>query len=229
MKVNAGNVRLDGTLSISRMTGGRHDDYRGTIGIELRDNTSGMRFLNCEISLADMMAALTGLSGSPMKFDLAPAVVGLKIETKMEIVAKIGDGRQSDESIFVRPYEQDGWMYQNGYGNHHRSSHSGFKCSFRRFVDSDGKPFNDVPYQVMTGEEANIALAEDWCVEKFHDGFYIANRIGTAADPSKLNTFEEAYFYVLGEAKRHAHPVHLKALAAVFYSRYCSKFAGEAK
>lgn len=120
-----------------------------TMKIELRDESSGIRFLEVELTAGDLMLALSGRSEMDCEFELRHLEnVGKLREHKEEVVPIPTMGvRVSDEAITkaLEPFEVDGWKARReDTKNHHcfveyNAEYSLYRVSFTRFVDQPTK------------------------------------------------------------------------------------------
>lgn len=130
---------MKGNISVLRYSS------TSTMKIELRDESSGVRFLEVELTAEDLMLALSGRSEMDCKFELKYVEsIGKLREYKEEIVPIPTMGvRVSDEAIIraLEPFEVDGWSARREDAkNHHRfveysAEYSLYRVSFTRFVD----------------------------------------------------------------------------------------------
>lgn len=131
-------MKYTGRISISRITGGDEDK----IHIEIRENRSGVQFLDIEMGVAEFGYAVTGLSGQNCKFELRQLEhVGKLRECKQVCVPfEVCYANEPERSRLAKkalaPYEVDGWSgYKDDLFNMHRHTKDGFNVTFVRFVD----------------------------------------------------------------------------------------------
>lgn len=117
----------EGTISISRTSGG---PYEATpVLIEIRDNSSGTRFIEARMSLEAFASAIMGRGDAPVTFTLTGTeYVGARHENKSEIVvAQSNPGYDRKSRIrasrdAVQPFLTDGWYPRDSdvYNPHNR-------------------------------------------------------------------------------------------------------------
>jgi hypothetical protein len=124
------SIMFDGKLTISRI-GNTSEDY---MQIELSDSNSGLRVLDVEIDVVELMRAITNLGYRPCKFRLYAVKdvgdIGKKkiVKTiKMRIPKEIYSNSYKDRGAEVYKYasplcEVDGWEINNrgDLSNHHK-------------------------------------------------------------------------------------------------------------
>lgn len=125
-----------GNLSISRV----EDGSKRWISLTVEDEISGIVFLKVEISLENMMMALTNVGDCDCKFELRGLVnVGKRYEHKTEMIKISNPFYLSEEEIdkIIQPYEIEGWIARkNDIKNHHNYLSDGtVKVHFGRFVE----------------------------------------------------------------------------------------------
>jgi hypothetical protein len=99
---------MKGTITISRMSPSHGDAY---MRIDIDDKTSGIGFLRINITLNDLMMALTGRAMSPMEFEVSGLeLVGMICEDKTIRIAVPERGIQPAALMtLAAPYQVDGW------------------------------------------------------------------------------------------------------------------------
>ncbi len=125
---------MKGHLSISRTSSSRGPD---TIRFRMEDDSSGVTFIEAELSLEDFAKVLTGLGHVSCNFELHAQNVGKTREVKSEIVPLEDKYRATDEQRqeALKPFEVDGWKArERDISNHHNYSDKGVKVVFTRFV-----------------------------------------------------------------------------------------------
>lgn len=126
---------MNGHSSISRTTKSQGSD---SIRFRMEDDTSGVTFLEVEMSLEDFARILTGQGHIPCTFELYAQNVGKTRETKTEIVPLenryFATDKERQEAL--KPFEVDGWEARQGdISNHHNYTNSdGVKVVFMRFI-----------------------------------------------------------------------------------------------
>lgn len=112
---------LKGHISITRPQG-HSDDY---INIKIVDRLSGIRFVECNMSLANFALALTGHGHVDCTFiPRGLDGIGKTRENKVErvFVPKVGYGKDTEiVCAALAEHEVDGWKARSGDAtNHHR-------------------------------------------------------------------------------------------------------------
>lgn len=118
--------------------------------IEIKDDTSSVRFAKLKIKAADV-PKLFAQRHTPCEIELSNLdMIGTTRETKSEFVpGELTEYRRNERRIqeleAVMPYEIDGWKARQGdFGNGHRSAKrdgvNGYNVTFIRFVRPDGTP-----------------------------------------------------------------------------------------
>ena len=131
---------LKGKISINRPSYS-DIDHPEVITIELTDATSGCRFLEVEIGVAEFAKALTGLSYTDCEFELNAKNVGKVHEHQVVIVpvdsSYVPHGmREKIAARILKPFEVDGWKGQvDDLFNHHRYTPKGQRVTFHRYVE----------------------------------------------------------------------------------------------
>jgi len=125
---------MNGNLTISRTT----SNTGHTIRIRIEDDSSGIVFLETEVSLENFALALTSLGYVDCEYELYGLDnIGKKLETKTEIVPLDNPYRATDEAreLALKPFEIDGWKArQSDIKNHHRYNEDTVSVTFSRFV-----------------------------------------------------------------------------------------------
>lgn len=139
---------MKGTISVLRYSS------TSTMKIELRDESSGVRFLEVELTAEDLMLAISGRSEMDCQFELKYLeTVGKLREHKEEIVPIPTMGVFVTAEVVTKalePFEIDGWKARREDAkNHHRfveykAEYSLYRVSFTRFVDQPA-PEGDTP------------------------------------------------------------------------------------
>lgn len=141
-------MNLQGTFTISRTTHSHEDD---SIRIELRDETSGIRFMVGKIKLANFAVGLTGLAARPIEMELRGLEnVGMVAERRTEVVEFNDPGFSSPReeahaaaAIALHPFEIDGWTGCRSDLFNHRNLVSGsnslYRVGFTRYVPAKGE------------------------------------------------------------------------------------------
>lgn len=139
---------MKGTISVLRYSS------TSTMKIELRDESSGVLFLEVELTAEDLMLAVSGRSEMDCQFELRYLeTVGKLREHKEEVVPIPTMGVPvTDKSIAraLETFEVDGWKARREDAkNHHRlveykAKYSLYRVSFTRFVDQPA-PEADTP------------------------------------------------------------------------------------
>lgn len=141
---------MKGKLTISRLSS-NHTDMDNLIRIQLKDKTSGVEFLEINLSPEQFALALTGLGYQECEFSLGGLdVIGKRRQVKDEVVnapdglslSKISEEEKAD---LLTPYCVDGWEVNNtrDLGNPHRRVGDGYRVTFIRFVDVEEDSGND--------------------------------------------------------------------------------------
>ena len=135
MKTNG----VAGTIHIGRINSSTDDDY---MVIEVEDGTSGVQFLEVNISLVAFMDALTGHRVVPCTFELRSLdCVGKIYEHKTVAVPMPHLVKEKDIPKYLKPYEKGGWVGRVSDG---KNPHNWTKTAngaeatnihFSRFVD----------------------------------------------------------------------------------------------
>lgn len=132
---------MNGKLTISRVTSNVEKDY---IRLRMEDDLSGVTFLDAKMSLEDFAKALMGMGYTDCEFELCPKHVGMKRESKIELVPLDDPFFATDESrrLALEPFEVDGWRArQSDIKNNHNYARQGdgkykVEVVFTRFVDA---------------------------------------------------------------------------------------------
>ena len=127
-------MKLAGKLSIARRTSNMEPEY---FVIEVEDVASGIEAVTIRVSPADLALALSGRSNVPVEIEWHTENVGMRAETKTEVVSCRGyDLTKAQKRAAVAPFEVDGWRADvEDVGNRHRSTgDSGYRVTFRRWV-----------------------------------------------------------------------------------------------
>jgi len=134
---------MKGNLTISRHYGGNEE---APIHIKVRDEISGITFIETSMSLKDFADCLTGRGEVDCEFEFFGLKnVGKKREIKVEKVpfksdqyVKNGEERNKIARVVLKSYEEDGWVgYVDDLFNYHRrTSDGGQMVNFHRYVDA---------------------------------------------------------------------------------------------
>lgn len=113
-----------GTLSIGRVHSNMEPDY-ATIRVE--DETSGVKFIEIKISIAEFGQAVLGLSSRPCEYELCSTdLVGKTYEHETREVwvppfPGLYEEQDKNAAKFLKRYEKDGWFARaSDATNHHR-------------------------------------------------------------------------------------------------------------
>lgn len=130
---------MKGNINISRV----HDGTKHWIRTTVEDENSHITFLTLELTLENMMLALTNLGNIDCEFELRGLEnIGKKLEHKTEYVYLPNAFQATDEAReeVLKAYEVDGWnARKSDISNHHNFQRfeDGYKVkvSFSRFVE----------------------------------------------------------------------------------------------
>ena len=131
---------MEAKISISR---NNHDE----IGIEIKDDKSGLRIIEVKMDLESFALAITGLSYSPAKIDFKPTQfiidnIGKKREVKSFFVDKVSSYEKADQEEKVdfefnkSGLAEDGWMI-HGYGTSSQQPGKQHRANIYRFVEEE--------------------------------------------------------------------------------------------
>ena len=131
---------LKATLMITR-THGRDDDK--PMHVIVTDEISGCRVLELNMEMAEFCKALTSSNGEAEMEYYDSAAIGMKAETKTEVIPfDCFERNESEIDNVLRQWEVDGWKARRSdMTNHHRRAKDGQSVVFFRHVNPEtGKP-----------------------------------------------------------------------------------------
>jgi hypothetical protein len=130
-----------GTITIGRSHGGSEQSQEQPIHIEIRDEASGTRFIEVQMSLEAFASALFGLSSQDCSFELRTENVGKIREMKYELIPAPDitcfSDRERQAKQILEPFEIDGWKGRvDDLLNHHCREGGNQRVLFVRYVNA---------------------------------------------------------------------------------------------
>jgi len=135
---------MKGQISITRRNSNVEDPF---VVIEITDNKSGQVVTEVKLTPHALGLAITGLSGVDVEFTEPSPMIGLRRETKHELVPAIDNSDISTEILretvitnTLAQFEVDGWVGRRGdmtNGHNRVAKDDGFyqRVLFTRYVD----------------------------------------------------------------------------------------------